>query len=825
MKKITALILTLLLLLGCTPVCAFAFGEKEPAVYHEEITYDADGTAHKRILDENGSEVIFKSERDFETAAALPSSYDARDYGLVTSVKNQNPLGTCWAHAFCAAAESSLITQGYADKDNIDLSEAHLIWFRTHNFVSGSSNPVQLDRRLIPNSRYDDFSYGGNDNDSVATVARWSGLTTEDKFPYNGNDSSQMNYPASDMFESNYQLSSAIFYNRSSDMSDIKQAIMKNGAVTSSYFYDTELFNASANGYCYYQNSVTGTNHSVTVVGWDDSFSASNFKVTPPANGAWLIKNSWGTSWGDDGYFWLSYYDTSCNEFCEVNVKPAGSYDNNYQYDGVHCAGYFAYNKTSYAANIFTAKNKEEIKSASFHIGDGSAYQCTVMLYTGLANSSNPTSGTLKESKAFSCNKKGFYTIDFNKSYTVEAGERFAVIIKFVNSNGGEARVRYEYLNDSAYSYNYSYGQSFYSGNGTSWNDCAANNKGNIPIKVYTTGKAPATPASLAVKSLPKTEYSYTDTVLDTTGLTLTLTYSDGSTEVVTSGYTCTGFSVSTPGKKTITVSYGGLTTTYKINVKFVYADYTLVNEYIKDAKAKIASGNYSEDTVRKLNDAINAVVYGLTADKQNEVNAFAAAIKNASDSLVPAHVHSYNANTTNPTCTAQGYTTYTCECGDSYISDYVPAKGHTEGEWVVTKPATEAAKGEKMLYCSECHAVIRTEEIPRLNPTDKKVRGVSVEESLAINYKADEKINPKIEADNGVNYKIEYKSSNGGVASVDANGNIHGTRKWIKSTATITCTVTDEFGNCVSDTCNVTVGFAWWQWIIGILLLGFIWY
>ena len=822
MRKITALILLMLLLLGCMPVSAFAFGETEPALYHEEITYDAEGNAFKRILDEDGSAVIFESESDFETAAALPSAYDARDYGLVTSVKNQNPFGTCWAHAFCAAAESSLISQGYADKDSIDLSEAHLIWFRTHNYVGGSSNPALLDRRLIPDSKYDDFSYGGNDNDSVATVARWSGLTTEEKFSYTSNDSSKMNYPASDMFESDYQLSSAIFYNKSTDMSGIKQAIMKNGAVSTSYFYDKDLFNSSADGYCFYQNTESSTNHSVTVVGWNDSFSASNFKVTPPASGAWLVKNSWGTEWGDSGYFWLSYYDTSCNEFCEVNVRPAGSYDNNYQYDGVYCSGYYAYNKTSYAANIFTAKEKEIIKGTSFYIGDSSVYQCTVMLYTGLTSGTNPKSGTLKESKSFNCSKKGFYTIDFGSSYSVKAGEKFSVIIKFVNSNGGEARVRYEYLSDSAYSYNYAKGQSFYSSSGTSWNDCASADMGNIPIKVYTTDNVPET---LTVSNLPKTEYSYTDKALDTTGLTLTLTYTDGQTETVTAGYTCSGFSTAAPGEKNITVSYNGLTAAYKINVTFVYADYTLVNKYIKDARAKIDSGDYTEDTVKQLNDAINAVIYGLTADKQNEVNAFAAAIKTAADSLTPSHIHSYKKSTVKPTCTAQGYTTYACECGDSYISDYVPAKGHTEGEWVVTRPATEAAKGEKTLYCSECHAVIRTGEIPRLNPADKKVRGVSVEDNIAINYKADAKINPTVSADSGVNYKVEYKSSDSGVASVDSNGNVHGTRKWTKSTATVTCTVTDEFGNSVSDTCNVSVGFAWWQWIIGILLLGFIWY
>lgn len=105
------------------------------------------------------------------------------------------------------------------------------------------------------------------------------------------------------------------------------------------------------------------------------------------------------------------------------------------------------------------------------------------------------------------------------------------------------------------------------------------------------------------------------------------------------------------------------------------------------------------------------------------------------------------------------------------------------------------------------------------------KVKAVSLGNDLELNYKASAKLNPKIESDNGVKYNVEYKSSNNNIATVDNNGNVYGAKKWIKDTTTITCTVTDEYGNSVSDACNVTVGYSWWQWIIGILLLGFLWY
>lgn len=91
-----------------------------------------------------------------------------------------------------------------------------------------------------------------------------------------------------------------------------------------------------------------------------------------------------------------------------------------------------------------------------------------------------------------------------------------------------------------------------------------------------------------------------------------------------------------------------------------------------------------------------------------------------------------------------------------------------------------------------------------------------------SMNYKASAKIERNVNADAGVKYTVKYSSSNPSVATVDSNGNVKATGT---GNATITCTVTDEYGNIVSDTCNVKVSYAWWQWIIVIVLFGWIWY
>lgn len=101
------------------------------------------------------------------------------------------------------------------------------------------------------------------------------------------------------------------------------------------------------------------------------------------------------------------------------------------------------------------------------------------------------------------------------------------------------------------------------------------------------------------------------------------------------------------------------------------------------------------------------------------------------------------------------------------------------------------------------------------------KVRSVSIND-ISLDYKSTSNITPTISADDGVKYEVTYSSSNTDVVSVNENGKIttNGT-----GSATITVTVTDEYGNTVSDTCEVKVAYNWWQWIIVIVLFGWIWY
>ncbi len=149
------------------------------------------------------------------------------------------------------------------------------------------------------------------------------------------------------------------------------------------------------------------------------------------------------------------------------------------------------------------------------------------------------------------------------------------------------------------------------------------------------------------------------------------------------------------------------------------------------------------------------------------------------------------------------------CAAGDKLTPPTVPTKdGYTFKGWDKSVPSTMPANDLTFTAVYEKNIA-------------KNVKSVSIGD-ITMNYKKTAKINPTIAADEGAEYTVKYSSSNASVARVDDNGNVYGAKR---GSATITCTVTDSNGNTVSDTCNVTVKYSFGQWLIKILLFGWIWY
>lgn len=358
------------------------------------------------------------------------SKWDSREYGLITDVKSQKNFGVCWAFATCAAAEASHIKQGYAARDTIDLSEAHLANF-LNPYVEGSDIPVQQDR--LNNQLFG----GGSISFTRGELQRGSGFTLEEKYPFTYDEATMM-YSPDCMFDCDYAVDSIAVH---TDMDSIKKAVMNSGAVITEFYHVS-----SAEGrygekapytttYC--QNSTTTSNHSVAIIGWDDNFSASNFRYKPEKDGAWLCKNSWGSNAAEDGYLWISYCDTSLKSACEIVVKPR-DYDYIYQYDGNTALAAFTFSKTQTAriGNVFTADKPGYINRYGFSVCEGT-YNCTVYLYSG--NFTSSKSILLEKADNVRTSAAGYVTGSFKSSYKINENDVFSIVVEYKNTDKDSA--------------------------------------------------------------------------------------------------------------------------------------------------------------------------------------------------------------------------------------------------------------------------------------------------------------------------------------------------------------------------------------------------
>ncbi|MCP4150273.1 MAG: hypothetical protein GY757_21170 [bacterium] len=222
------------------------------------------------------------------------------------------------------------------------------------------------------------------------------------------------------------------------------------------------------------------------MVGWDDNYSVSNFSITPPGNGAYLARNSWDTTFGNDGYFYISYYDVNMTQyFCNNAAEEVTNYGTNYQYDPLGMTNSLGYvDSVAWGANVFHARNNQPLKAVSFFIADvNTAYQ--VYVYKGVTPN-NPTSGTLMATKTGSINYPGYYTVPLNSMVPLSLGEAFSVVVRFETS-AINYPVPVEYAIDAYSSAATSNaGESYISYDGTNWEDLySADQQINVCIKAF----------------------------------------------------------------------------------------------------------------------------------------------------------------------------------------------------------------------------------------------------------------------------------------------------------------------------------------------------
>ncbi|MCM1133179.1 MAG: lectin like domain-containing protein [Ruminococcus flavefaciens] len=372
-----------------------------------------------------------------DSADSLPASFDLRESGKVTPVRDQTGYGTCWAHSAIASAETSIIDS----KPGIDLSEFHTAYYT----YSGGDQIEPVSDNIA-----DNFSRGGTIYTVTNLWAQGIGPVLEKRLRYGDIDFFEDESDVEMMkYQADYHLKNAYMFDYDKERTNfdevnnlIKQFVYSGSAVDVSFYsnqtdsyYNAEYFTTNSN------KRPKFANHSVAVVGWDDDFPSENFVIQPENNGAWLVKNSWGEDFGDNGYMWISYEDTSLCEFAVYELEDTMHHDRNYHHDTFVALQSLSaddspeINNGSYMANVFCEYSEEvQIEAVSTYINvPETDYEITV--YTELDDISDPTSGTPSTVTKGHCSLTGYFTLELDEDVIVEPDEYFSVVVKLYSEN------------------------------------------------------------------------------------------------------------------------------------------------------------------------------------------------------------------------------------------------------------------------------------------------------------------------------------------------------------------------------------------------------
>ena len=423
----------------------------------------------------------------------IPTSYDLRPE--MPDVRNQGGYGTCWTFSAMAAAESNLIHEKtILTKDNADLSEWYLAYYGFNDESEG-----------LPSFTFDSakkyYDVGGNDWMSAAILARGTGFLDESSAAY-PDPQTEANAYKPDVQARKYKLKNALYLGnlgvkevrlKDSRINTIKEAIRTYGAVSIGITQgDSDLYLNPTTAAYFIKSEDSGTNHAVTIVGWDDDYATSNFNASPrPTNkGAWIVRNSWGSSFGDSGYYYVSYEEGSLNDGVAYDTVAAPDKEKIYQYDPLGLCSFMGYTsvKPAYFANIFTATRNEKINSVSFYTSRPDS-QCTIEIYKDCGNS--PKGGTRVAVKSVTITAPGYNTVDLDSVVEISKYVKFSVVVSILLPDISDPAIPVEYpITGYSEKATASADQSFISSDGTTWEDLtgiSGYEKANVCLKAFGT--------------------------------------------------------------------------------------------------------------------------------------------------------------------------------------------------------------------------------------------------------------------------------------------------------------------------------------------------
>lgn len=396
-----------------------------------------------------------------ENIKSLPARYDLRDRFRVPGVRNQGALGTCWAFGAISALESALMPE--------------------------ESYVFSADHMSLSNSFAIGQDAGGAYTMSMAYLAAWQGPVYEADDPYGDGESDNRLQAVKHVQEMRIIASKNI--------AAIKEAVFKYGGVQTSMYSSlknassaSKYYNKTTASYCYI--GTNKPNHDVVIVGWDDNYPKENFNTPLEGDGAFICLNSWGSSFGEDGIFYVSYYDSNIgtHNVAYTRIEDNDNYDNIYQSDLCGWVGKLGYEKESmYGANVFTAKSDEEVVATGFYAtAPDTEYKVYVVQdfknTNSFRNKQLVAEGVLKDA--------GYYTIDFRQAIPVAEGSKYAVVV-YVKTPGATHPMAIEYNTgeDALANVDLGDGEGYISYAGNVFINVKEKQDCNLCIKAFTNGK------------------------------------------------------------------------------------------------------------------------------------------------------------------------------------------------------------------------------------------------------------------------------------------------------------------------------------------------
>ncbi len=473
-KKIISLILCTALLLNLFPVfgiTSFAFGETK------NLTFSTLTESEKEILRGGGRISSHTSSKlpvskKSNKAVSLPEEFAVRH---VKATGDQGEFGTCWAFAALTSGETGLAQKG----TDTGLSEAHLSYF-----AYSSTNQKKAFRFIF--SDYDPFNNGGFDFTACGALSNWYGPAPETDFPYSNAKIAEKYRETSVAHLQNMISFPEYEYDSEEEQAEARQFLVQQvkeqmykteQAVDISYLASnrSENFNEETNAWYNYIGSYT--NHSVSIVGWDDNFPKENFNNSQyiENDGAWLVQNSWGKAWGEKGFFWLSYEDVTTDYIGIYLYESKNNYENIYSHDESVQYTPIGFDDSTeiFMSNVFTAEKDEVLEAVSFYTTDVNT-QYTVRIYTDLENGKAPVSGVLQTEISGKKSLPGYYTENLEEGVNLTKGEKFSVVVYLKNPTetltAQVEAIYMEYRIQSTANVSGA-GESFVSSDGEKWED------------------------------------------------------------------------------------------------------------------------------------------------------------------------------------------------------------------------------------------------------------------------------------------------------------------------------------------------------------------